>query len=237
MAQKPKSAEMLPGPGFRIRKTIERPPAELVARYREFDTTDVSDQMNRMYTMSPDIHRMTLEKDRIVGTALTVKVFPGDNLMVHKALDVAQPGDVVVVDTSSSGNNAVVGDTIANKAMHRGIVAFIVDGLVRDITAVREVGLPMFARGFTPFGPLHRGPGELGYSVSCGGVVVDPGDIIVADDNGVVVVRKGFANEILDRLDANRVQMRDYLEDVKRGIFSNKWVDDQLGADKCHFDD
>lgn len=230
--ERPKSAEMTPGPGFRIRLSIDRPAETVVDMFRDFETPDISDILNRMYTMSPEI-RNIVNTDMLVGPALTVKVFPGDNLMVHKALDAARPGDVVVVDTSGSQRNAVVGDLIANKAKHRGIAGFIIDGLVRDLSGLKEADLPIYARGITPFGPLHRGPGELNYSVSCGGIVVNPGDIIVADSSGIAVVRKEVAEDTVMRLRAHRARMQNYVEDVKAGRFSNDWVDRQLTADNC----
>jgi len=228
---RPKSAEMTPGPGFRVRLEIERPDANVLEMFSELDSTDVSDMLNRMYTVSPDIHNLVNDA-RLVGPACTVKVFPGDNLMVHKALDAASPGDVVVVDTCGS-RNAVFGDMIANKAKHRGIRGFVIDGFIRDIEAVREVGLPVYALGVTPFGPLHRGPGELNYPISCGGVVVNPGDVIVADESGVVVVRREFAENTAVRLWTHRSNMEEYVKNVKRGIFSNDWVDAQLASDNC----
>ena len=236
MASKPKSAEMVPGPGFRVRMKFERPPKELIDQYRQFETPDISDMLNRMYTMSADIHNV-VNDIALVGPACTVKVFPGDNLMVHKALDAAKPGDVVVIDTSGSQRNAVLGDLVTNKASHRGIAGFVVDGLVRDLPGLKEVGLPVFARGITPFGPLHRGPGELNYPISCGGIVVKAGDIIVADHNGVVVVHKDFAQDVIERLKTHKDGMAKYVEDVKRGIFSNDWVDAQLNSDNCIIDD
>lgn len=229
---RPKSAEMTPGPGFRVRTEIVRPPLALTQMFRDFETPDISDILNRMYTMSPDIRNVVNGKP-LVGPALTVKVFPGDNLMVHKALDVARPGDVVVVDTSGSQRNAVLGDLVANKARHRGIAGFIVDGLVRDLPGLQEAELPVFARGITPFGPLHRGPGELNYAVSCGGIVVNPGDIVVADSSGIAVVRREVAEETIMRLRAHRARMQKYVSDVKAGNFSNEWVDRQLAADHC----
>ena len=231
---RPKSAEMTPGPGFRVRLDIGRPDAKVLEMFGTLDSTDVSDMLNRMYTVSNDIHNL-VNDTRLVGPACTVKVFPGDNLMVHKALDAAKPGDVVVVDTCGS-RNAVFGDMIANKAKHRGIAGFVIDGFIRDIDDVREVGLPVYARGVTPFGPLHRGPGELNYPISCGGVVVNPGDIIVADGSGVVVVRQDFAEHTAVRLWNHRANMQEYIENVKRGIFSNDWVDAQLAGDNCLFE-
>src|SRR5438552_18361316 len=223
MASKPKSAEMVPGPGFRVRMNFDRPPKELIDQYRQFETPDISDMLNRMYTMSAEIHNL-VNHSPLVGPACTVKVFPGDNLMVHKAPDAAKPGDVVVVDTSGSQRNAVLGDLVTNKARHRGIAGFIVDGLVRDLPGLKEVGLPVYARGVTPFGPLHRGPGELNYTISCGGIVVNPGDIIVADQCGVAVVRREFANDTIARLHSHRAKLEAYIANVKAGRFSNAWV-------------
>ncbi len=229
---RPKSAEMSPGAGFRIRLNIDRPPPQLVSMFREFETPDISDILNRMYTMSSQLTNLVNDVP-LVGPAVTVKVFPGDNLMVHKALDVAQPGDVLVVDTGGSTVNAVLGDLVANKAKHRGIAGFVVDGLVRDLPGLIEVGLPVYARGVTPFGPLHRGPGELNYAVSCGGIVVNPGDIIVGDRSGIAVIRREVAGDTVMRLRAHRARMQQYVADVKAGKFSNEWVDRQLSADQC----
>ena len=230
--ERPKSSEMTPGAGFRIRLNIERPPAQLTAMYRDFETPDISDILNRMYTMSCELRNL-VNNQPLVGPALTVKVFPGDNLMVHKALDAAMPGDVVVVDTGGSPLNAVLGDLVANKAKHRGIAGFIVDGLVRDLPGLIEAGLPIYARGITPFGPLHRGPGELNYAISCGGIVVNPGDIIVADMSGIAVVRREVAGDTVMRLRTHRARMQQYVNDVKAGNFNNDWVDRQLNADQC----
>jgi len=157
--------------------------------------------------------------------------------MVHKALDIVQPGDVVVIDCSGSDTAAVLGDLISNKAVHRGIAGFIIDGLIRDLPGVIECGLPVYARGVTPFGPLHRGPGEINYPISCGGIVVQAGDIVTADKSGVTVVPRNIAPEILDRLEKNKDLMADYVAGVKRGEFSNAWVDAQLKADGCLFYD
>ena len=228
---KPQSAEMFPGPGFRIVREISRPSYELIEKYGQFATPDISDQLNRLYTMTYEIKNL-INNRTIAGPALTVKVFPGDNLMIHKALDIAQPGDIVVVDASGSTMTAVLGDLVSSKAKHRRIQAFVIDGLVRDLPAMKEVDLPVFAKGVTPIGPLHRGPGEINFPISCGGIVVNPGDILVGDGNGVVVVRKDFAEDILQRLNAQRESLSRYVEGVKRGEFSNAWVD-RILQDTC----
>jgi regulator of RNase E activity RraA len=233
MVSKPQSAVMHPGPGFRIRREIDRPDPALVARFGAFDTPSISDRMNRLYTMAPGIRALTDERLRILGPACTVKVYPGDNLMVHKSLDIAQPGDVVVVDTSTSAMTAVLGDLVSTKARHRGLAGFVVDGLIRDLAAIRALGdFPVYARGVTPTGPLHRGPGEINHPVSAGGIVVYPGDIIVGDLSGVVVIPAEIAEELLERLEGAAPKEGDYAAAVARGDFSNDWVDallDQSG--------
>ncbi len=229
VVSKPKSAEMHPGPGFRVRRYVERPPEDTLPRLSRFETPTISDLMNRLYTMTSVITNLTDPSLRIIGPACTVKVYPGDNLMVHKSLDIAQPGDVVVVDAANSGNTAVLGDLISTKARHRGIAGFVVDGMIRDLPHIQALGdFPVFARGVTPIGPLHRGPGEINHPVSCGGIVVNPGDIIVGDLNGVVVVPRMIADELIARLEAREAAESDYVAAVARGDFSNDWVDQVL---------
>ena len=225
--EKPMSAEMQPGPGFRVfSTTMQRPSAETVAGFLDFETPPVSDMMNRLYTMEPAIHAMTDPSLRILGPACTVKVFPGDNLMVHKSLDIAQPGDVIVVDAGGSHMNAVLGDLISTKARHRGIAGFVVDGLIRDLPAIRELGdFPVFARDVTPIGPLHRGPGEINNAICAGGIVVHPGDIVMGDLNGVVIIPRQDADDVLERLRARAAAEAGYTAAVARGEFSNQWVD------------
>jgi regulator of RNase E activity RraA len=226
MVGKPQSAEMHPGPGFRIRCDIERPDPELVAGFALFEIADISDLMNRLYTLRDGIRPVTDPDLRLLGTACTVKCYPGDNLMVHKSLDVAQPGDVIVVDTSGSNTSAVLGELVSLKARHRGVAGFVVDGLIRDVTAIRALSeFPVFARGVTPIGPLHRGPGEINYPICAGGIVVNPGDIVVGDLNGVVCIPRELAAELLERLIDRTTAQADYLAAVAQGEFSNAWVD------------
>jgi regulator of RNase E activity RraA len=229
MVGKPKSAEMHPGPGFRIRTEIERPSAETVAAFHAFDTPSISDMMNRLYTMKPTIQALTDPNIKLIGPACTVKVYPGDNLMVHKCLDILQPGDVVVVDTSASTMTAVLGDLISTKARHRGAAGFLVDGLIRDLPGIRALGdFPVFGQGVTPIGPLHRGPGEINYPIAAGDIVVQPGDLIVGDANGVVVVPRDIVDDLLKRLTERAQAESSYTSAVARGEFNNAWVDNLL---------
>lgn len=222
---------MHPGPGLRLRTVASRPDPAVVSGFAAFETPSVSDLMNRSYTVSSAVHCLTPEASTLIGPVCTVKAYPGDNLMVHAALDVAEPGDVVVVDAGGAYPTAVLGDLVATKARHRGIAGFVVDGLVRDLPGILALGdLPVFARGVTPVGPLHRGPGEVGYPVCLGGIVVHPGDIVVADLNGIVVVPQDDAPDILARLQDKAAAEAGYVAAVARGEFSNAWVADALRA-------
>jgi len=233
----PQSSELAPGPGFRIRTKVQHPDPGLVDRFRDVDIALLSDLMNRLYTLRSGIHPIvpTADGSPLVGPACTVKVFPGDNLMIHAALDHANPGDVVVVDTAGSSTNAVLGDMVTAKSKARGIAGFVVDGLVRDVDAMTDIGLPVFARGVTPRGPLHRGPGELNFAISCGGVSIDPGDIVVAGADGVVIVPFDCASAVAGRLESKAAAEADYVAAVHRGDFSNQWVADMLSDHGCEY--
>ena len=230
---KPRSAELHPGPGFRVKLNSTRPDPALIEQVRDFATPDISDLLNRLYAMDPGIRCLTGGHHRLCGPACTVKVFPGDNLMVHKSLDVARPGDIVVVDAGGSTSNAVLGDLISTKAKHRRIAGFVVDGLIRDLPSIRPLDFPVFARGTTPIGPLHRGPGEINYPICCGGIVINPGDLIVADAAGIIVVPLEIAAELLHRLQLHHEANMAYVDAVRGGNFSNQWVDHLLEEQGC----
>jgi regulator of RNase E activity RraA len=235
-SQTPRSAELHPGPGFRICLDFPRLDIDTVTGFRDFATPEISDQLNRLYAIDSEIRPLSGVGRSLVGLACTVRVYPGDNLMVHKALDVARPGDVVVIAASGGRSNAVLGDIVSTKARHRGIAGYIVDGLIRDLPGIPS-DFPVYARGTTPMGPLHRGPGEINYPVACGGVVVNPGDVIVADDAGIVVVPQQVAHELLARLRAQAEGQAAYFAAVERGDFSNAWVDNQLMEQNCPVED
>lgn len=234
---KPKAAEIIPGPGFRIRRTISRPAVDLVRQLSAFDTPDVSDQLNRLFALAPAIRCLTGPRSKVVGPACTVKVHPADNLMVHASLDVAQPGDVVVIDAGGTSTNATLGNLVCAKAQHRGIAGFVIDGYLRDLPKIEPLGFPVWARGGTTTGPWHNGPGEINYPVSCGGIVVNPGDIVVADAAGVVVVPQDDAEEVLARLREFEGKNERYFAAIQKGDFSNAWVDAALEERGCAFTD
>ncbi|WP_342343460.1 RraA family protein [Microbacterium sp. CFBP 13617] len=135
---------------------------------------------------------------RLVGPALTVLTAAGDNQIVHAALDVVQPGEVIVLNGFGDTTRALIGDLIAERARSLGVAGFVVDGCVRDVDAIRELGLPVFARGVTPAGPYKNGPGVIGGAVAIGGVAVLTGDVVVADADGVVFIPRAQLDTIVD---------------------------------------
>lgn len=174
-------------PGFRIRYEIERPDAALIAELARYSTCNIADAQGRFRVMSPAIKPLH-EKIRLAGPAVTVLARPGDNLMVHKALEVAKPGDIVVVSTCGNDNAAVFGELMASTLKGAKLGGLVVDGAVRDYDELIELGVAVFSRSLVSSACDKDGPGEINFPIACGGVPVLPGDAIIGDANGVVVV-------------------------------------------------
>lgn len=188
--------------------------SELVRRLGAIPAANIGDAQERIgvaSALSP-----IWSGARLAGPAYTVWTRPGDNLYIHKALDDARPGDVIVVNGGGDQSRALIGDLIGIKAKNLGIAGFVIDGAVRDADALAECGLPVFARSVTPAGPYKFGPGRLQLPVAIDGVVVSPGDIIVADADGVVVVRQEDAEQVLS--EAEQIETR---EAAKRLAFES----------------
>jgi 4-hydroxy-4-methyl-2-oxoglutarate aldolase len=181
-----------------IVREIERPKKEIVEGYRELATGNICDAMGRYGSMSASI-RPILNQCKMVGPALTVKIYPADNLMLHKATEVAKPGDVIVVDAGGYPDMAILGDLLCLVCKTKGIEGIVLDGGVRDIEGIRELGFPVFAKGVIPVGPLKDSPGSINIPIHCGGVSVAPGDLIVGDTDGVAVIPKARIQEVLEK--------------------------------------
>lgn len=182
--------------GFRIFSDFKRPDPKLVNGFAGIPTSNISDMMNRLYNTNGTIK--PFNRVPLLGTALTVKAPLGDNLMFHVALDLAQPGDVIVVDGGGCIERSLCGEIMMTYARNRGIKGFVIDGAVRDLDGIEKLDFSVYAKAVTPQGPYKNGPGEIGCPVVCGGVVVFPGDIIVGDPDGIVVIRPDDAPEILE---------------------------------------
>jgi regulator of RNase E activity RraA len=174
-----------------------RPTAEQVERYRRLPSANIGDAMHRLGALDAAI-KPVWEGATIVGAAYTVWTRPGDNLGLHEALKDVQPGDVIVVNGGGDVSRALLGELIGGKAKVKGVVGFIIDGAVRDATGLAEYSMPVYARALTPAGPYKDGPFALAAPVAVGGVVVNPGDIVVADEDGVVVIPLEMADRVAD---------------------------------------
>ncbi len=172
--------------GFRIYTKINRPARDLVEKFRGLPVANIADEMNRLGCM--DARIKPLNSTPLLGTAFTVKARIGDNLMFHKALDLAQPGDIIVVDGRGDLANSLTGEIMMRQALKKGLAGVVVDGAVRDADALRQMNMAIYAAGITPQGPYKDGPGEINVPISCGGVTVNPGDILVGDGDGIVVI-------------------------------------------------
>lgn len=181
--------------GNRVRLHVDRPPRELVEKFRDASPPDVADAMGRSGAMR-EIYPMYSPIPRLVGTAITVKVPTGDALMVRKAMELAQPGDVIVIDGRGTISRSLWGGNRSALVAARGVAGVIIDGATRDIDETQAVGLPLFAKAVCPMGSGSAGPGEVNFPIACGGVVVNPGDIVVADANGIVVIPKDDAEDV-----------------------------------------
>jgi len=212
--------------GMRIFPHINRPPAALIESFAGLPVANIADNMNRMSCM--DAKLRPISDLPLLGPAFTVKSRPGDNLMLHKALDLAQPGDIVVVDAQGDLTNSIMGELMALWAKQRGIGGFIVDGAIRDVGALKKMGIPIYAAGITPAGPYKDGPGEINVPVVCGGVVVHPGDILVGDEDGIVVINPLDGEALLEKSKAkSRKEYKD-IEDISNMIWDRTWVDKAL---------
>ncbi|RMF86125.1 MAG: RraA family protein [Nitrospinota bacterium] len=224
--------------GYRVFLQVPRPDKALVAEYSKYCTGNITDNMSRfgaMHAAIKPIHRPGL---KLVGVAVTVKARIGDNLLTHKALDVAQPGDVIVVDAQGDTTVAIIGEIMCQYARARGLAGFVIDGAVRDSLAIREMDFPVFARGVTPLGPFKNGPGEINVPISCGGLTVRPGDIIVGDDDGVVVIPQKEAKEILEKTRLQAEREAKTIAAYQAGDLSGRqWVDEALQKGGCEIID
>jgi regulator of RNase E activity RraA len=185
--------------GYKVHNRAATPQLD-IARFRELSTANVSDVLGKILTFDYRIKPVVPIKAAVVGFAVTVQVHPGDNLMIFKAMELAHPGDVIVISDQFDTNNALIGGVMAEMAAAKGVAAFVTDGLVRDAEELEASGLALFARGLTPLAPVRGGPlGQVNTTICCGGVIVQPGDIIMGDSSGVVVIPAADAELVLER--------------------------------------
>ncbi|SRR6266508_2730123 len=181
-----------------IRLHVERPPRDLVEGLKALSPTALADMLTLESVMRHVIRPLWPDMPRIAGPAFTVRTAKHDNLMLHAAIYRAEPGDVIVVEAGDE-EMAVAGGNVCAVAQRHGVAGFVIDGVIRDVAEARANGFPIFAVGVSPIPGAKDGPGEINAPITCGGVKVRPGDVVVADEEGIVVVPRAEAAEVLKK--------------------------------------
>lgn len=214
-------------PRYRILPTPAAPKQAIVADLRSCATANLADASPQVQ-VAHGLERRSLNAGTLCGPALTVRVAAGDNLLVQHALDLARPGDVIVVDAGGYVERALVGEIMSRWAHVRGIAGFVIDGAVRDLDHVNRGPLPVYSRGVSPRGPTRSGLGEVYGDVRVGGIAVRAGDLIVGDLDGVVCVPPESAESVID-ICRQRVRREvETLEAMRAGTLSRSWIAEAL---------
>ena len=222
--------------GNRVFLKRPMPSRELLDGFAGLPAANIADTMGRSCAMNPRIKLMSGFRGIMVGPALTVKARAGDNLFLHQALDMSQPGDIIVVSNDEDQTRSLMGEIMFTYAKYqRKLGGLVLDGPVRDLDALREMDLPVYATGSTPGGPHKEGPGEINVPIACGGVSINPGDIIVADADGIIVVPLKDAPVVLEAAKKFHEQDAAKVEDAKHGTSNQKWVMQSLETKKTEF--
>ncbi len=213
---------------LRMRKTIKRPSLKVLAAFSSVPTSFIADAQQGNNCLAASIRPIS-QGTRFSGPAVTASGGPRDNLAAMASLDIVQAGDVLVLATGQDVSGAIIGDHYAAVAKQKGVVAIVTDGLVRDAEGIRKFGPPTFACGVRPNAGYRNGPGEVNMSVSLGGAVVMPGDIVIGDDDGVVVVPRADASSVAKAL-AQVVKAEKEMEGkVAAGKVTTLWNPNRYG--------
>lgn len=219
---------------YRQVRSAQRPvDNSIIERLAAIEAATLSDVLGRHGAMAARM-RPLADGYRLAGSALTVQCPAGDNLMVHKALQLAQPGDVLVIDTGRSYDATVMGRNMSLYAQTKGVRGLVVDGTVRDSAALKAMQFPVFCCGVVPRSAVKHGLGSVNVPITCGDVVVHPGDVVVGDDDGVVVVPHRLAEEVADLAEDRSVMEERQARDVQQEdlpleiLYGRDWVDERL---------
>ena len=218
--------------GFRILPRSREVGAEAVARFRALPVANVSDVMARMTAAGPRLRPMH-GGGGMAGPALTVKTRPGDNLMIHKAIALARPGDVIVVDGGGDLTNALIGELMLAQMVRRGLGGIALNGAIRDSAAIRAQGFPVFAAGVTHRGPYKDGPGEINVPIAIDGMVIEPGDLMLGDEDGLLAVPFDAVEAVHAAATEKAAAEARQMASIEAGTHDAAWVDAALRRLGC----
>ncbi|MDH4762448.1 RraA family protein [Pseudomonas sp. SORGH_AS199] len=218
--------------GFRVLTAQRKVAADWVARYRDIPVANVSDSMHRMTAGGSRLRPMH-RQGVLAGPALTVKARPGDNLMLHHALDIAEPGDVIVVDAGGDLSNALIGEMMVAYAVKRGVAGIVINGAIRDSANIGAGDFPLFAAGISHRGPYKDGPGEINVPIAIDGMVIEPGDLVIGDDDGLLCVPYDHVAEVYDRAAAKHAAEEKQMQQIAEGTNDRSWVLESLRKKGC----
>ncbi|QGY02458.1 RraA family protein [Methylobacterium mesophilicum SR1.6/6] len=218
--------------GFKIHPRTRTVEPTTVEKFRAIAVANISDSMNRMAHGGPRL-RPLHAGGVMSGVALTVRTRPGDNLMVHAALNRAKAGDVLVIDAGGDLTNALIGELMLSQAQHVGVAGVVVNGAVRDYGWIRSGSFPVFAAGVTHRGPYKNGPGEVNATIAIDGMVIEPGDLIVGDDDGFVCVPFDRTEEVFAAADTKQQGEAKTMAAIKAGTVDRSWVERALAEAGC----
>lgn len=202
--------------------TRQGTPREIVAAFAACPVATISDNLDRSVG-ARGLTKMSQSR-RMIGPAFTVKTAPGDNAWIHRALDVISPGDVLVVDGGGYEDRALIGEIMMRIAQARGAAGWVIDGAIRDLDVIASGDFPVFARSSTHLGPYKNGPGALQVSVSIGGMVVHPGDIVVGDIDGLVAFCPETATDLLVAVEKQIAKEEAILRQIADGTYRNQYA-------------
>lgn len=216
--------------GKRIYLKRELPDPEVMKQFKTIPASNTADVMNRNCAMHPRIRLVSQPKDQMmVGPAYTVKCRAGDNLTLHAALNFCSEGDVLVVSNEEDTTRALMGEVMmAYLRDTKKIAGIILDGPIRDIDEIGKWDFPVYCTGTTPGGPYKEGPGEINVPIACGGVSVNPGDIILADPDGIICIPRKDAAWVLEKAKEFQAADEKKLEAAKNGTANRAWVEKSL---------
>jgi 4-hydroxy-4-methyl-2-oxoglutarate aldolase len=212
---------------YQIIDDFERPDSDLVKEFSKIATSTLSDAMGRYGAATHEIKPID-PSFHMVGPAYTIRCYVKDNLMLHYGLMHANPGDILVVEAGGYSEGAFWGELMSIMAKRKQLGGIVLDTGARDRCKIREIGFPVFSRSVLPMGTLKDSPGSINIPVQCGGVVVNSGDIVVGDDDGVVVIPKEDAKTVLK----NAITILKKEEDIRERMASGEVLFDILGLDK-----